>query len=273
MLLKKNNVVNEFQASKPAQGVIALARGLEILQCFSVTCPELGSAELARLTGLPQPTVWRLCQTLLKQRFMISTSNGQRMQLGSASVRLGIAASASFNALEIVRPRMQFLADRYKASVSIATSDRLHMVYLERCAAEVIFSTNMQKGSRLPIHKCTLGWAYLATLEEHPRNELLHKLREEYPKDNDSINELAVSKIKQYRLHGFVLQRGLVHRRIIAVAIPILTPSGSQFIAINCSADIENLTQRQLKDEVEPQLREIANILGTMFLNNKSLTT
>lgn len=269
MQTKVMKQVSEIEVTKPLQGVIALARGLEILQCFTVGRAQLGSAEIARLTGLPQPTVWRLCQTLVQQGFLLPTANGQRLQLGTAALTLGIAASASFNALEIVRPRMQLLADRYKSAVSIASCERLHMVYVERCTAEVIFATNLQRGSRLPVHKCTLGWAYLAALDERPRNALLDKLREEFPQDQESINELAVSKLKQYQRSGFVMQRGLVHREIIALAIPIMPPSGSQPLAINCSSDIENVSALQLKDEVEPQLREIADILLTLFVQDK----
>lgn len=269
MLTRGKRQVLDIDVTKPLQGVIALARGLEILQCFTLSRAHLGSAEIARLTGLPQPTVWRLCQTLVQQGFLLPTTSGQRLQLGTAALTLGIAASASFNALEIVRPRMQLLADQYKSAVSIASYERQHMVYLERCTAEVIFATNLQRGSRLPVHKCTLGWAYIAALEERPRDALLEKLREEYPQDKASINELAVSKLKQYQHNGFVMQRGLVHREIIALAIPIMPPTGSQPLTINCSSDIEIVSARQLKDEVEPQLREIADILLTLFVQDK----
>jgi len=263
---------SEIETFKPFQGVIALARGLEILQCFTVTRAQLGSAEIARLTGLPQPTAWRLCRTLVQQGFLLPTANGQRLQLGTAALTLGIAAAASFNALEIVRPRMQKLADRYKSAVSIASCERLHMVYLERCTAEVIFANNLQRGSRLPVHKCTLGWAYLVALDERARAVLLDELREEFPQDQESINELAASKLKQYQRNGFVMQRGLVHREIIALAIPIAPPSGSQPLTINCSSDIKNVSARELKDEVAPELREIADILLTLFVQDKSPT-
>ncbi|QJW83244.1 helix-turn-helix domain-containing protein [Ramlibacter terrae] len=56
-------------ATKPAkkQGqptVTGLLRGLQVLRCFDHGRERPGSSELARMTGLPQPTVWRLCKTL-----------------------------------------------------------------------------------------------------------------------------------------------------------------------------------------------------------------
>jgi len=260
---KKTKAAPDSGEARP--GVIALSRGLEILQCFTPTRPRLGSAEIARLTGLPQPTVWRLCQTLVQQGFLLPTP-GQRLQLGTAALSLGIAASASFNALEIVRPRMQALADRYRSAISIAGHDRLYMVYLERCTAEVMVGTNLQRGSRLPLHKCTLGWAYLAVLDEKERSAILARLRKAFPEDAGTIDELAISKLRQYQRTGYVLHRGLVHREIIALAVPIPAPAGMQPLAINCSSDSANLSARQLETEVEPQLREMAEILRTMFV-------
>src|SRR5207237_1641253 len=77
--------------------VTALARGLAILQCFTTTRKQLGSAEIARLTALPQPTVWRLCRTLVQAGFLGVAPGTQRLQLGASVLALGFAASAAFD--------------------------------------------------------------------------------------------------------------------------------------------------------------------------------
>ena len=48
------------------QFVTALARGLEILDCFSPTRPLLTNGELSRLTGMASSSVSRLTHTLVK---------------------------------------------------------------------------------------------------------------------------------------------------------------------------------------------------------------
>ena len=45
--------------------VSALERGISVLRCFSEERPVLGYAEVARITGIPRPTVNRLVATLL----------------------------------------------------------------------------------------------------------------------------------------------------------------------------------------------------------------
>ena len=44
--------------------VMGLLRGLAVLRCFDAIRPQLGTTEIAQMTKLPQPTVWRLCYTL-----------------------------------------------------------------------------------------------------------------------------------------------------------------------------------------------------------------
>ena len=45
--------------------VSALERGISVLRCFSEDRPVLGHADIARMTGIPRPTVNRLVATLL----------------------------------------------------------------------------------------------------------------------------------------------------------------------------------------------------------------
>src|ERR1700674_5219078 len=86
-------VNNPAVSPNERQQVTALARGLQILQCFTTTRKQLGSTEISRLTGLPQPTVWRLCQTLLQAGFLNVSPGSQRLQLGASVLALGFAAS------------------------------------------------------------------------------------------------------------------------------------------------------------------------------------
>ena len=244
------------------QQVTALARGLAILQCFTPTRTQMGSAEIARLTGLPQPTVWRLCQTLLHAGFLVPAPGGQRFQLGTTVLALGFAASAAFDVLELVRPRLQDLADHFNAAFSIAGRDGLDMVYLQRCVAEAVVGLNLQRGSRIPIVRCTLGWAYLTALEERARNGVLREIRRADPDNWTAVERQVTPALRDYERKGYVLRRALSHRDIIALAVPIVSNARAQVLAINCSAHTNEVTAKQLESEVAPQLTELAGAIG-----------
>ncbi|WP_148274496.1 helix-turn-helix domain-containing protein [Advenella kashmirensis] len=85
--------VNAMTSDAPdRQFVTALARGLEILQCFDAEQRTLGTTDIAQMTGLAQPTVWRLCYTLQKTGFLSNVPGKDKLQLGTAAIALGAAA-------------------------------------------------------------------------------------------------------------------------------------------------------------------------------------
>ena len=240
----------------------ALARGLEILRCFTTTRTQLGSAEIARLTGLPQPTVWRLCQTLLQTGYLLPAPGNQRLQLGTTVLALGFAASAAFDILDVVRPRMQDLANRFNSAFSVAGRDALDMVYLQRCSAEAMMGRNLHRGSRIRIVKSTLGWAYLAAVQENVRNALLRGIKNDDAAQWPAIEKQLALVLRDYEKKGFVLRRGLSHRDVIAIAIPIVSSTGSKVLAINCSGHISDLSATVLENEVAPELKNLATAIS-----------
>jgi DNA-binding IclR family transcriptional regulator len=242
--------------------VTALARGLAILQCFTPMRTQLGSAELARATGVPQPTVWRLCQTLVQAGFLGVAPGGQRFQLGTAAMALGFAASAAYDVLEAVRPRLQEFATRFNAAFSVAGRDGLDMVYLQRCIAEAMVGMNLQRGSRIPIVKCTLGWAYLAAVDEPTRDRVLRDIRRAHPDDWPWVEKQVGPALRDCAQKGYVMRRALSHRDIVAIAVPIVASNGTQVLAVNCSGHTGNVTARQLENEVAPLLKEVASAIG-----------
>jgi DNA-binding IclR family transcriptional regulator len=265
--------VNDTAApANERQQVTALARGLQILQCFTTTRKQLGSAEIARITGLPQATAWRLCQTLLRADFLSASIGSQRLQLGASVLALGFAASAAFDILEVVRPRMQELADRFNASCSVAGRDGVDMVYLQRCVAKAMLGMNLQRGSRIPLVKTAMGWAYLAALEENARGAVLREIRRSDPANWPAVESQLELALRDHERKGYVLRKGLAHREIIAIAVPIVSTASSQVLAINCSAQMSERKAKQLETEVAPLLKDLARTIGGALSSTAALT-
>src|SRR5690349_15292820 len=100
------------------QFVTALARGLEVLRCFTPERPELGTTEIAGQIGLPQPTVWRLCYTLTKLGYLVPGRDPEKLRAGPGVLALGYAAVTHAGVAEFAAPLMKEIADRFEASLS-----------------------------------------------------------------------------------------------------------------------------------------------------------
>ena len=127
------------------QFVAALARGLDILGCFSATRRQLGVTEIAALLGMAQPTVWRLCHTLTELGFLQTEANG-RLSPALAVLRLGYTAFADMTPGELVRPHLQELATRHGAAAGLAVPDGPDMRFVERCEGDSQLLLNLRVG-------------------------------------------------------------------------------------------------------------------------------
>ncbi len=150
--------------------VSALERGISVLRCFSQEQPALGYAEIARMTGIPRPTVNRLVATLQANGMLKPALTPDRFTLGPAVVSLAQVFLGTLDVRAVARPRMQAMAEDVGASVYLAVRDGMEMVLIEACRPRSsILAPRLDVGSRAPMPNSALGRAYLAALDEPRR--------------------------------------------------------------------------------------------------------
>lgn len=238
--------------------VTALARGIQILRCFTQDQDELRVSEIARLTGLPQPTVWRLCHTLSKLNYLQASRTGERLRLGVGALALGYSAFTRVETYGAFKHSMQAIADKYRVAVSLAAPDGLRMIYLQRCRGTSAFGVELHVGSRVPILNTGLGWAYLAALDAAERADKIERLAADEPVIWRKVEPALCEALRKFGETGYILNLGAFHPEINAVAFPIVSRDGGTRLALNCSGLVSVLSREMLEREIAPQLRDIA---------------
>ncbi len=241
------------------QFVAALARGLEILGCFSAGRRELGVTEIATMLGMAQPTAWRLCHTLTELGFLQVESNG-RLSPALAVLRLGYTAFSDLTPGELVRPHLQELASRHGAAAGLAVPDGSDMRFVERCEGDSQLLLNLRVGSRVPIATSALGWAYLAALPEGERDKAVGpgaKDKEAWRTARPAFNRA----MRGFAQHGFIVNPGVLHPGYHTAAVPVRRPDGEPILALNCGGAAAVLPAATLKEEIGPELRRLADLL------------
>jgi len=245
--------------------VTALARGIQILRCFTQDQDELRASEIARLTGIPQPTVWRLCHTLIKLNYLQVSKRSDRLQLGIGALALGYSAFVRVETYGAFRPAMQSIAEKYGAAVSLAAPDGLRMIYLQRCRGTSTFGMELQIGSRVPILNTALGWAYLAALNADVRSGKIEQLAADNPIVWQKSESALTETLRRYGERGYVLNLGAFQTEINAVGIPVVSRDGNTTLALNCSGLASVLSPNMLEREIAPRLRDIADAIQMYF--------
>ncbi|WP_426958594.1 IclR family transcriptional regulator [Muricoccus radiodurans] len=246
---------------KDRQFVTALARGLQILQCFTPARPEMSGSDLARLTKLPQPTVWRLCHTMIEMGVLIPVS-GEKMRPGLAALRLGHSAIAGLGIAEIARPHLQDLADTFEGAGGLAARDGTDMVILQRCESDNRLLMNLHVGSRVPLSTSALGWAWLAGVPEEERARAVADMEAKDGARWEKARAGFAQALAEYRERGFIINHGVLHKGYNTAASPIVSADGSVPYAINCGSAAVTLSVARLRADVGPRLAELSKALA-----------
>ncbi|MDT7950042.1 MAG: IclR family transcriptional regulator [Acetobacteraceae bacterium] len=244
----------------------ALARGLEILSCFSLSRPEIGGTQLAAMTGLPQPTVWRLCHTMVQLGFLVSV-NGDKLRPGIPVLKLGRAALASIPMAEAAREPMQGLADRFGAASGLGARDGNRMVFVQRCICEATLVMNLRVGARLPLLSSAVGWGLLAGLEPAERDVLLAEYGPTDPRWPEVRPHLEAAMEGAVR-DGFILNVGVFHPGYNAIGVPLRGPDGRPAFGLTCAGSASTHSAEFLRANVAPVLLQVARDLEQGWIPN-----
>ncbi|HWG06784.1 MAG TPA: IclR family transcriptional regulator [Beijerinckiaceae bacterium] len=214
--------------------VDALARGLAVLRCFTKQAPELGTAEIAKMIDLPQPTVWRLCHTLRQLGYLTQAKSGKKLRLGVPVLGLGYSVLANLEITALSQPYMRELAERFQESISLAALDRLEIIFVQRCEVPSFMYAGGQAGSRSPITRAPAGWALLAGMTVEDRENVTAQIRATDPVGWANMAGHIEAAIQQYAELGFVTNFGKVQSEFHAVSVPIRSPDNKPIYALTC---------------------------------------
>lgn len=230
--------------------VEALARGLDVITCFSATATRLTVSDVAARTGLARPTTRRLLLTLQELGY-VHSSDGE-FSLTTKTLELGTAYIATLGIWEIARPHMQALVEQTGESTSIAQLDGSDIVYVARVPVAKIISIAVHIGTRFPAAATSMGKVLLAELDPAARERVLA-----LPSNSGVVPAVSPSiaafekELAQVRKRGWALSDERLARGIRSVAAPLRSADGTCIAAINVTVhaaetSIETLTEHHL---------------------------
>ncbi|MBH9316020.1 IclR family transcriptional regulator [Pseudomonas aeruginosa] len=238
---------------KDRQFVTALARGLELLRCFTPRESLLGNQELAKKTGLPKPTVSRLTHTLTRLGYLRHLPHSGKYQLEVGVMSFGYAMLSNLSIRALARPLREERAGSATAAVAMAARDRLSMVYLDVVHGEANLTMRRQVGSHLSLHRSAIGRACLAAMPEDEREFILGHIRKRHPEDWPEVRKGLERAFRDYADYGFCLSLGEWQRDVNAVGVALHHESHG-LLAFNCGGPSFHLKREKLEDDIGPRL-------------------
>lgn len=249
---------------KDRKFVEALSRGLDVLRAFSQGSVILGNQDIARLTGLPKPTVSRMTYTLTKLGYLSYNPVLEKYQLSSGVLALGYAYVSNLKVRQLAKPYMDEFARQTNMSVGLTCRDRLHMIYVENRMPPEASLLRMEIGLKLPMATTSAGRAYYCSVSDNARKLLDDAMAEKYGAEAWSEKKEGLDRaMEDYRQYGFCLSLGEWDRNINSAGVPVRLQDGT-IMALTCAAPSYLVPGEKLRESIAHQLAMLGSDIESL---------
>jgi DNA-binding IclR family transcriptional regulator len=242
--------------------VPALARGLKLLGYFSGDDRELTGAQLARSTGWPRASVFRMLQTLEQAGFIERCGEGPVYKLGVAVLRLGFEYLASLELTEHGRSIIEALRDSAGYSAHLVIRDGREVVFVSKAAGRSALFHSIQVGARLPAHATVLGRVLLGGVTTQELATLYEDcpLKAHTPTTPTTLAALQTA-IESDAKRGWGISQGGFEAGISTIAAPVFNERHKVCAAISVTVPASRIDPAQVETLVA-YVRDAASALS-----------
>ncbi|MEW6661137.1 MAG: IclR family transcriptional regulator [Bacillota bacterium] len=249
----------------------SLEKAIELMLLFTPERSVLSLAEVARLSGMPKPTVYRLLSTLETSGF-ISRTIDRRYKLGLKLLELGNLVAEQLELRSIALPHMQRLRDILQMTVQLLVRDGIEAVYIEKVETTHPVRLYTRMGRRALLHAGACPRALLAFLPDKERESLIVKI------PLKSYTQITISSPDELRLRisreisqGYTVSLGELVEGTAAVGMPIRNFTGQVVASLSVAGSLVQFPAERIPaiaTEVKRTVDAISQELG--YRNNFS---
>src|ERR1700740_1791046 len=108
-----------------------VSRAFDVLRCFEGHEARLGNLEISNRCGLPRSTEARLPPTPTRKCQLLGPSLSQTYRPGRSGVAMSTSMMKGLQLRNLIRLRLQDVAEHLPGTVGFVIPDRFQLVYLE----------------------------------------------------------------------------------------------------------------------------------------------
>lgn len=262
MTSDKISLVSEKAA---VQGTAAFSKFMTILQIISDSDELLTTAGVAKIAGLPRPTVHRIIAALLSEG-MLSEKSGGQLALGPRLISLGIRSWDRSDLRQASRQPLEMLRDVLDETVHLAVNSGDEMIYIDKLESHQTVSMRSRIGTRVPLHSSSVGKAWLASLPIEEAIGIVGTLNFT-TRTEHSIKDpkVLLKQLDDVREKGFSLDLEENELDICCYGVSVIGGDAKAIACISVSIPryrFERAAQVAVVAKMQECAREIANLVG-----------
>jgi DNA-binding IclR family transcriptional regulator len=253
------------EAAGEGDVIQVVSRAFDVLRCFEGHDARLGNLEISNRCGLPRSTVSRLTHTLTRMGQLVYLPRDQKYRIGPSAVAMSTSMMRGLQLRNVIRLRLQEVAEQLPGTVGFVIPDRFHLVYLEIGRAANALGLSSTTGSRIAMASTAAGHAYTAALDTDIGDALLAEMERETPDHAKLLRPRLEANRRFLREQGYVVACGLWSPHINGLAVPLWSPQYQTYVVVTIGLLSAMYDEKRLHKEVAPRLLELSASIGAML--------
>ena len=254
-------------SGSPAQ-VRVLHKTLDILEALRRETTGVNLALVSRWVGMPQPTVYRILNTLKIRGYVDRRSDGT-YRVSNKLFSRRHQKSQDEILLELAKPVLVNLSTLCGETVNLATLDGSEMVIISTVEGQQSLRLISKVGNRRYIHSTALGKALASRMDEPEVRELLQSRGMPRLTPATITTPTAFfAELKRIRRTGFAVDHEENEPGVCCIATSIIGPSGKPIASLSISGPAFRLVPQRLRS-FRAGLRESCEAISAAICKGK----
>lgn len=202
--------------------VPAVHRAIEVLEILALSPTGHSLADLARQTGIPKSSLFRILLTLDRRSIVHFDEARSIYTLGTKLIDWGNRALDKIDLKAITHPYIVRLAHETKESYYVAVLDEYEVIIIDRADTPEVWSMVARLGQRSPVHATASGQVLIADLAPEILDTVIAKVGLKKFTSTTITNVPKLKKrLKEVRDSGYVVADTEYKPDLCVVAAPI----------------------------------------------------
>jgi DNA-binding IclR family transcriptional regulator len=198
------------------------AKGLQVLGLFNSEHKSFSLKEVSEDLGTNPSSAYRFTNTLVTLKYLNKDPKTRLLSLGQKAYRLGLGLVNSFSLLDVVKPFIDDVSERYNISIDscVFEEQALLQLYFRGANDAPTYKALIINPA---IHCAGLGKAILAYLPDDERKALLGRLRL-VPRTDKSITTMKelLEDLERTRKRGYAINNEEYIKGLFTIATPFV---------------------------------------------------
>ncbi|GHG58195.1 IclR family transcriptional regulator [Sinomonas cellulolyticus] len=206
-------------------------RIIRVIEAFDGEHRSLSAAELARRTGLPSSTAYRIVEELLAESVL--ERDGQLLRLGTRLWELVSRSSKVLGLREAALPFMEDVQAVVGHHTVLGIIEKNEVLYIERIGSNESTINITKVAGRLPIHATSTGLVLTALGPAEDQELLLRRRLKRYTDTTTTDPDELRRELAEVRRMGYSVMAGTIVQESTGVAVPIFNADGKAIAALS----------------------------------------